>query len=274
MDIGATFVSYAESTKLMEPRQGSLNDPAVYAQLAPVLDAAAGQDRLDVQPHERIAVSLGIIGAIALNAVGTAAGPAGLAGDRGNGVNQRQQLRHVVAVRARELGGQRDAVGIGDDVMLRPVFPPIRGVRAGLLPPKTARTEALSTTPRDQSSWFSARNSLSSTWWRSCQTPASCQSRSRRQHVMPHPQPISCGRSSQGMPVFNTNMMPVNALRSSMGVRPPLGRGLCGGRQGSMRAQSSSVSSGLAIGSSSMTTNVSKSLLFHRSTYFTTVRFC
>jgi hypothetical protein len=49
---------------------------------------------------------------------------------------------------------------------------------------------------------------------------------------------------------------------------------LCGGRQGSMRAQSSSVSSGLAIGSSSMTTNVSKSLLFHRSTYFTTVRFC
>jgi len=274
MDIGAAFVSYAESTKLMEPRQGSLNDPAVYAQLAPVPDAATGQDRLDAQVHERIAVPLGIIGTIALNPVGMAARPAALAGDRGNGVNQRQQLRHVVPVCARERGGQRDAVRIGDDVMFRPVFPPIRGVRAGLLPPKTARTEALSTTPRDQSSWSSARNSLSIRWWMSCQTPASCQSRRRRQQVMPHPQPISCGKSSQGMPVFSTNMMPVKARRSSIGFRPPLGRGLWGGRQGSMSVQNSSVSSGLAIGSSSMTTNVSKSLLFHRLTYFTNVRFC
>ncbi len=44
------------------------------------------------------------------------------------------------------------------------------------------------------------------------QTPASFQSWSRRQQVMPQPQPISAGRSSQGMPVLRTKRMPVRAL--------------------------------------------------------------
>jgi hypothetical protein len=49
---------------------------------------------------------------------------------------------------------------------------------------------------------------------------------------------------------------------------------LCGGRQGSMSSQRSSVSSGLAIGSSSMTTNKSKSLLSHRPARSSNVTFC
>ena len=39
-------------------------------------------------------------------------------------------------------------------------------------------------------------------WCRRSQTPASCQSRSRRQQVMPVPQPISWGSISQGMPTL------------------------------------------------------------------------
>ncbi len=35
----------------------------------------------------------------------------------------------------------------------------------------------------------------------SCQIPASCQSRNRRQQVMPEPQPSSCGGISQGIPL-------------------------------------------------------------------------
>lgn len=42
---------------------------------------------------------------------------------------------------------------------------------------------------------------------------------------MPDPQPISCGSISQGMPLFSTNITPVSAARSSIGGRPPFGRG-------------------------------------------------
>ena len=40
---------------------------------------------------------------------------------------------------------------------------------------------------------------------------ARCLARSRRQHVMhvmPEPQPISCGSHSHGMPVFSTTTTP------------------------------------------------------------------
>jgi hypothetical protein len=84
---------------------------------------------------------------------------------------------------------------------------------------------------------------FSKTWWMSSHTPASCQSRSRRQQVMPHPQPISWGKSSQGMPVRRTNRMPVRVLRLSTGLRPGYRnrRRLGGGRMGSTNDQSSSV---------------------------------
>lgn len=37
---------------------------------------------------------------------------------------------------------------------------------------------------------------------------------------MPEPQPISCGKYSQGIPVCSTNKIPVNTLRSSSRLRP------------------------------------------------------
>jgi hypothetical protein len=72
-------------------------------------------------------------------------------------------------------------------------------------PPYTARMEQLSTTARDQS-FRSSRASQSRTakWIRS-QTPACCQSRTRRQHVIPDPHPSSCGRICQGIPLRRTN---------------------------------------------------------------------
>jgi len=274
MDIGAAFIPYAEAAKLMEPRQGTLDHPAEHAESASVLDTAVRKHRFDTQLNEGIAVWIRMIGPIALHTVWTATRTPSLTGDRRNGLNQRQQLGYVVPVRAGEYRGERKTIRIGDDMVLGAVFPAIRGAGARLLPPKTARTEALSTTARDQLILPASRKRLRSRWWMSCQTPASCHSCNRRQQVIPQPQPISLGRSSQGMPVLSTKRTPVSVLRWSMGFRPPLGRGLCGGRQGSMSSQSSSVSSGLAIGLSSMTTNKSKSLLTHRLTCSSNMTFC
>ena len=104
--------------------------------------------------------------------------------------------------------------------MFRPRLTAIGWVRSSFFPPRSARTEALSTMARARSSWPCARNSASSAAWRRRHTPACCQRTSRRQHVLPDPQPISFGSICHGIPVRSTNRIPVNAARSGTRGRP------------------------------------------------------
>ena len=53
--------------------------------------------------------------------------------------------------------------------------------------------------------------------WISCQMPdccACCQSRNRRQQVMPEPHPSSCGSIPRGIPLRRTNRIPVRQAQS------------------------------------------------------------
>jgi hypothetical protein len=50
--------------------------------------------------------------------LGTSAWTPGLAGDRADSVDQRQELRHVVAVTAGQADRKRNAVRVGDQVVL------------------------------------------------------------------------------------------------------------------------------------------------------------
>ncbi len=54
---------------------------------------------------------------------------------------------------------------------------------------------------RDQSIWSAARKRARSTSCSSSHTPAACQSRRRRQQLIPLPQPISWGSRSHRKPV-------------------------------------------------------------------------
>jgi hypothetical protein len=134
-------------------------------------------------------------------------------------------------------------------MMFRPVFTPVHGTRSRFFPRCMARTDVESTTARVQSILPACWSLSSRTSCRRSQTPASFQSRSRRQQVMPLPQPISRGRYSQGMPVRSTKRIPVSARRFSMGFRPGCVRRLFlgGGSNGSINVHSSSLSIGLAI---------------------------
>jgi hypothetical protein len=70
----------------------------------------------------------------------------------------------------------------------------IRRIRPGRFAPLFAGTLVESMLARDQSIWSASPRRWSSTRSSRRQTPAACQSRSRRQHVGPLPQPISVGR--------------------------------------------------------------------------------
>jgi len=251
MNIGATFIADTQPTILEEPRNRALNHPAMHPQAAAVWCPTPGQKRKDASVTQLTPVRLRIVGSVPLDTIRTSPGPSHFARDRGDGIDQRQQLRDVVAIGSRDLDGQGNALGIRDQMMLGARFGSVRGIRAGLGPPKTARIESESTKAREKSIWSAPRSSSNKTRWTWLQTPASCQSRRRRQQVMPLPQPISWGRSSHWMPVLRTNKMPVNTARLGRGFRPGCrNRLFFTGNKGSIRFHSRSSNSGLAISSS------------------------
>jgi hypothetical protein len=163
-----------------------------------------------------------------------------------NGVDQREELGDVVSIRTRERDHQRDALRFGEDMVLAARAGAIRRIGTRVGPPFTARMLELSTTARDQSispAWW---NSSSSARWIFFHAPAACQSRNRRQQVIPDPQPISLGRYSHGQPLISTKMIPVRAARSATRGRPVFW-GEPRGRCGSISSHSASSSKGFAI---------------------------
>ena len=66
-------------------------------------------------------------------------------------LDQRQQLRDVVAVGLGQDGAQRNALRVDAEVVLAARLAAIGWVRSSFFPPCTARTEQLSTTTRDKS---------------------------------------------------------------------------------------------------------------------------
>jgi hypothetical protein len=199
--------------------------------------AALGELGVDPAAVQRVAVRLRVIAPIALNQVRLADGTTGTPAQRRDRVDQRQQLGDVVAVRGRQQRRQRDAAGLGENVVLRPRLTAIGWVRSSFFPPRSARTEALSTRARVRSNWPRWRNSASRTACSRRQTPARCHRANRRQHVLPEPQPISFGSICHGNPLRKTNRMPVNAARSGTRGRPMLFHRRRGGfgRSGSIR---------------------------------------
>ena len=252
MNIITTFITNSQSTKLVQPSKCSLDHPAKYTKATAVFSSAFGQKRIYAQLMQCISMGLTVISSITQNTIRSFTRTTYFARNRRNRLDQRQKLSYIVAVGSGNFRRERDAVSIGNNVMFRPQFPSIRCIRARFRPPKTARTEAESTTAREKSilsfsrKWFSRMRCILS------QIPAFCQSCRRRQHVIPLPQPISLGRYCQGMPVLSTKMIPVKVLRLSIGGLPPFGRGGCLGRIGSMSFHNWSFTSGLAMFLSSM----------------------
>ncbi len=234
MDIVPPFVADAETSELMQPGNGALDHPAKDAQATAMRGAATGQDGGDPLRAQLAAVRLRIVGAIALDRLRPLPGAAHLAVDGRNGLHERDELGDVVPIGLRQSDGQGNAAAIRNEVVLAPQLPSIRRIRTRFFPPRRARMEEESTIARDQSSWSVAWSWASNTRWSFRQTPVRCHWWSRRQQVIPDPQPNSVGRYSHGIPVLSTNRIPVKTCRLSSGLRPGYRRRrrLGGGRSG------------------------------------------
>lgn len=79
---------------------------------------APGDQRLDPARAKLAAVLVEVIAAIGEQAVRTSPRPAAPPGYRPEAVDQRQKLGDVVAIAAGQRDRERDAVGVGQQVML------------------------------------------------------------------------------------------------------------------------------------------------------------
>ena len=220
MNAGSPLVAHRQTAEAVEPGHGAFHDPPRATQAAAVRRAAPRELRLDAAAVEGVAVGLRIVRAVALDQARLATRTTGTSAQRRDGVDQRQQLRDVVPVGRGQRRDERNPVRVGENMMRRPGLAAIGRVRSRFFPPRSARSEELSTTARARSSWPRRRNSASRTACKRFQTPARCHRTKRRQQVVPEPQPISRGNMFQGRPLRSTKRMPVSAARSGIGFRP------------------------------------------------------
>jgi hypothetical protein len=220
MNIAAAFISLPEAFELMKPRQASFNNPAGFTQSATVFGVSFGKQWNYSQFPQNFSQRVAVIGTVTLKCIRALSRAARLAAYGRNSVYQRQCLCNIMPISSSECMGQRDTICISNQVMFGTAFTPVRGIRASLLPPKTARIEDESTIALEKSVWSALRNSARRIWCILSHTPDFCQSRNLRQQVIPLPQPISCGKYSQPMPVLSTKRIPVKAAWSETGLRP------------------------------------------------------
>ena len=191
MDVGSFLITHAQSPKLIEPSERPLDDPTPSAQSASMFGVALREPRHNPAGTLTAPDCLRVIATVAQHTIRTMARSPSLALQGWNGINQCEGLLRIVTIRARELDGERNTTTVTNQMTLAAKLGPIGGIGTCLLPPKTARTELPSTIARDQSILSQRASQSKSTKWINCQSPASCQSRKRRQQVMPEPHPNS-----------------------------------------------------------------------------------
>lgn len=232
MNVNATLEAGAQLAEGSQPGMSALDHPAVPPEPIVALDAPAGDAILDPSAFEMSMASRVVVALVRMQLLGPSARPASLATHRRQGVYQFIKHHRIVTVGAGDTEDQRNALTVRDDVALAAELASVRGVGPRVWAPRGLGTLAPSMLTRLKSSLSALRSSPRSAKCRPCQTPAACQSRSRRQQVMPLPKPNSCGNSSHGMPVRSTKRIPLRACSLLRRGRPPLAEGATTGSNG------------------------------------------
>lgn len=136
----------------MDPGEAALDDPADTAESRAVFGLAAGDAARDAALAQAAAVFLVVVATIGDDQIGPSARSPGAALDRWDAVEQRLELGDVVAVGAGQHPGERDAVGVDEEVVLGARTAPVDRARARRGAPFLACTWLESAIARLQSS--------------------------------------------------------------------------------------------------------------------------
>ena len=246
-EVEASLVAGCQAATTAEPSERAFDHPAMASQPLGAVDAAPGNPRLDAAPARRSSTVREVVTLISMRLRRSPLRPADARADRRHGIDQFVEEPAIVDVCCGEPDGERDALGVSNEMAFGAGSTAIGRIGTGFFAPLLAGTDALSTQARLPSMAPARPRRSSRTRGSLSRTPAVCHSRSRRQHVMPDPHPLSWGSLSQGIPLFSTNTMPLSAARCGRGARPPFGFGRSGGGSGSITVHNSSGTRGLAM---------------------------
>jgi len=237
------LIAEFQSSEVSKPTECALHDVAGLSQSAAVREVFPQrfQKGFDAQLFHQPSQRRASVSRVPLQALGLRPRSAARPWNRRHCNDHVQGDLIVSRVSGSRLDHQRQALGIGQHMAFAAFFPTIGRVGAGVRPPKTARTLALSMTARSRLTAPALPSAVSSSAWSFDHTARRVHAANRRQQVLPLPHPISVGRACQGIPVFRTNTIPASAGRCSTRGRPPLGDGGgSGGSNGSIRFHNSS----------------------------------
>ena len=139
MDRWQFVVTNLQSSRLPDPRQRPLYDPADLAQPAPVGRSRPRQVVLDPSPLEPLAITWRSVLPVAVQSIRPTASATARLSDQRNVVEQRHRQERLVPLGTRDPHRQGSAFSVYEQMAFRAFFGPVRGVFAGEYPPKTAR---------------------------------------------------------------------------------------------------------------------------------------
>ena len=152
MDVSASLIPDHETAKAMEPRDRSLDDPAMAPEARVRVDLRTRDARRDPARSARSAVGPRAVPLVSVQLRGTAARASDAPRDGDHAVEHGRERPLVRGVRRRQpRGTERDALRVGEYVVLAAGTAAVRRVRAGLFAPLFAGTWEESRAARLQS---------------------------------------------------------------------------------------------------------------------------
>ncbi len=231
MSIETSLEADTQFAKTSKPCMGAFDNPVMAAELFAALDTTAGDARDGAPPCQRLPAMRIVIPLVRIHFVRVLPWPSGHTRYWWYRIEHCLEYFRVVPVGTCDHECQRNALTVHRDMAFATDLAPVSRGRPGLLTPR-GWPRSRHRYSHNSSQLHRIRAGAQVTPCRRAYTPLFCQSRSRRQHVMPLPNPSSCGKSSHGMSVCSTNNIPFNAVRSSTRGRPPFGEGARSGSNG------------------------------------------
>jgi hypothetical protein len=131
VDVVASVGADEQPAAVVQPGEGSFDDPAVTTEPGAVLGLAAGDDRSDAALPEEPAVRVVVVRAVGDQRPRSASRTSDPTTDGRHPVEQVEQLGDVVAVAAGERGGERRTTAAGDQDASMDVIHEEAGLRQG-----------------------------------------------------------------------------------------------------------------------------------------------
>ncbi|VWD33112.1 transposase Tn3 family protein [Burkholderia lata] len=187
MNIETTFEANAKFAKPGDPSMRAFDDPTMPSEPLAAFHAATGDTSLDASLLQIAPAASEVVALVRMQLSRAFARLAAQARHCRDSVQRGLECHRVVSIGARDRDGQWDTASVYGDVPFRSELSSIRRVGAGFLAPRGLETLAPSRLARSQSIWSCSRNRRSISKCNRAHTPATCQSRRRRQHVIPLP---------------------------------------------------------------------------------------